>query len=104
MRNSVKIALSVVLIVIAAQFPLGVGALADHHDRDWWGIAIIMEIVTMRSVAPLGRLPAPDYPFSLLAMASIGSSGAAGRLNKISKSKSKKPEGTFSVSRGSGIG
>jgi len=33
MRNSAKIALSVALMTMAAQFPLGMGALADDHDR-----------------------------------------------------------------------
>ena len=37
MRNSAKIALSIALMIMAAQFPLGVGALADDHDSDWWG-------------------------------------------------------------------
>jgi hypothetical protein len=37
MGNSAKIALSVALMAMAAQFPLGMGALADDHDRNSWG-------------------------------------------------------------------
>lgn len=37
MRNSARIALLVALIGLAAQFPLGMGALADDHDRNSWG-------------------------------------------------------------------
>ena len=37
MRNSARIALLVALMTLAAQFPLGMGALADDHDRNSWG-------------------------------------------------------------------
>jgi hypothetical protein len=37
MRNSARIAFLVALMTLAAQFPLGMGALADDHDRNSWG-------------------------------------------------------------------
>ena len=37
MRNSARIAFLVALMTVAAQFPLGMGALADDHDRNSWG-------------------------------------------------------------------
>jgi hypothetical protein len=37
MRDSAKIVFFVALMTMAAQFPLGMGALADDHDRSWGG-------------------------------------------------------------------
>jgi hypothetical protein len=37
MRNSVKIALSVALMTMVAQFSFGMAVLADDHDRHRWG-------------------------------------------------------------------
>jgi hypothetical protein len=37
MRNSAIITFLVALITLAAQFPLGMGALADNHERSSWG-------------------------------------------------------------------
>jgi hypothetical protein len=37
MRDSGKIVFFVALMTMAAQFPLGMGALADDHDRSWGG-------------------------------------------------------------------
>ena len=37
MRNSAKVALSVALMTMVAQFSFGMAALADDHDRYQWG-------------------------------------------------------------------
>jgi hypothetical protein len=37
MGSSARIAFLVALITLAAQLPVGMGALADDHDRNSWG-------------------------------------------------------------------
>jgi hypothetical protein len=63
MRSSAKIALSVALMTMVAQFSFGMAALADDHDHYRRGIAITTEIVTTGSMALQARSPARAYPF-----------------------------------------
>ena len=62
MRDSAKIVFFVALMTMAAQFPLGMGALADDHDRSWGVIAVTTEIVVAACMALQARSPARDYP------------------------------------------
>jgi hypothetical protein len=48
-------------MTMAAQFPLGMGALADDHGRRWGVIAIATGIV-VGCMALQARSPARDYP------------------------------------------
>jgi predicted benzoate:H+ symporter BenE len=63
MRNSVKIALSVALMTMVAQFSFGMAVLADDHNRHRCGIAITTDIVTTGSMALQARSPARAYRF-----------------------------------------
>ena len=62
MRDSAKIVFFVALMTMAAQFPLGMGALADIMIAPGGVIAITTEILVAACMALQARSPARDYP------------------------------------------